>query len=42
MTENLSLDAIDDADIQALIDYGNAIVKNNTAELQDAIQKVVD
>jgi hypothetical protein len=42
MTENLSLDAIDDTDIQLLVDYGKAIVTNDTVKLNGAIQKVVD
>ena len=42
MTEALSLDAIDDADVQTLIDYGKAIITNDNAKLNAAVQKVVD
>jgi len=42
MTENLALDKIAEDDLLALIAYGNAIVNNNTAELNEVMRKVVD
>ena len=42
MTENISLDAIDEKDLNILMAYGDEIVKNNTVELTEAIRAVVD